>query len=80
MDLIASISVMIFLLLGAIFFGLFTVFQLQSETIHIGTLAGNVVSSNPEWLKAVTNYTGEKFNERVINDYAEQVDPKERLV
>lgn len=71
-DLIASISVMIFLALGSLFFLLFTIFQLQSEFIHIGHLTTDVVSSNPEWLKTAMNYTGEKFNEDAMNNYAEQ--------
>lgn len=72
-DLIASVSVMIFLTFGVIFFGLFAAFQLHNETVHIGTLATNVVSSNPEWLKTAMNYTGDKLNEEMLDNYAEQV-------
>jgi hypothetical protein len=71
-DLIASISVMVSLSFGTLLLLIFAVFQLQAEVIHIGSLVSNVVSSNPEWLNNVRNYTGEKLNEDAMNNYAEQ--------
>lgn len=63
---------MIGLAFGTLFFLFFIAFQLQNEFIHIGTLVSNIVSSNPEWLKTAMNYTGDKFNEDAINNYAAQ--------
>lgn len=72
-DLISSVLVMVVLALGLVFFFIFTAFQVHSETVHLAKLTGNVVSSNPEWLKTALNYTEGQLNDPKIDDYVEQV-------
>lgn len=70
-ELISSISVMAFLAIGSLFLTLFMAFQVHSETVHLIKLGGNVVSSNPDWLKFVMNYTEGQIREHDIDDYIE---------
>lgn len=72
-DVISSISVMAFLAIGSLFFVLFTAFQLHNETVHLIKLGGNVISSNPDWLKFAMNYTEGQIREHDIDDYIEMV-------
>lgn len=59
--------------IGSIFFLLFTVFQLHNETVHLVKLGGNVISSNPDWMKYALNYTEGQLKEHDIDDYIKQV-------
>jgi len=65
--------VMIILAFGLFFFVIFTLFQIHSETVHLAKLTSNVVSSNPEWLKSVMNYTEEQLKDPKIDGYVDQV-------
>uniref|UniRef100_A0A914IAV4 Transmembrane protein n=1 Tax=Globodera rostochiensis TaxID=31243 RepID=A0A914IAV4_GLORO len=71
-DLLASLSVMCILAVGCLFALLFTAFQLHSETLHLAKLGSNVLSSNPDWLRDVLNYTGDHLKEKDIDSYMEQ--------
>ncbi|KAI6241744.1 hypothetical protein M3Y99_00337300 [Aphelenchoides fujianensis] len=71
-DFISSVSVMATIAFGSIFFLIFTAFSLHGETVHLAKLTTNVLSSNPEWLKTVSNFTEEQLNEKEIDNYVEQ--------
>ncbi|KAI3415976.1 hypothetical protein GPALN_005534 [Globodera pallida] len=71
-DLLASLSVMCILAVGCLSALLFTVFHLHSETLHLAKLGSNVLSSNPDWLRDVLNYTGDHLKEKDIDSYMEQ--------
>uniref|UniRef100_A0A914CRK4 Transmembrane protein 245 n=1 Tax=Acrobeloides nanus TaxID=290746 RepID=A0A914CRK4_9BILA len=71
-DLISSISVMTFLALGTLFMAFFMAFQLHSEVAHLVKLGGNVVSSNPDWFKYVSNFTEDQMKEIDVDNYVEQ--------
>ncbi|KAH7731192.1 Protein M01F1.4 a [Aphelenchoides avenae] len=71
-DLISSIAVMIILAFGTVFFVIFTAFQLHSETVHLVKLGGNIISSNPEWLRVAMNYTEGQLREHDVDEYVEK--------
>uniref|UniRef100_A0A915DQ72 Uncharacterized protein n=1 Tax=Ditylenchus dipsaci TaxID=166011 RepID=A0A915DQ72_9BILA len=77
-DLISSICVMVVVAVSSLFVVLFVVFQVHSETVHLIKLGGNVVSSNPDWLRFAMNYTEGQFREHDIDDYVEQAYQKGR--
>ena len=70
-DVISSIAVMAFLAIGSVFFAMFMAFQVHNETVHLIKLGGNVVSSNPDWLKFARNYTEGQIRDHDIDDYIE---------
>src|SRR5687768_4331984 len=72
-DLISSVCVMAVLAVGSLFFFLFMAFQLHGETVHLVKLGGNVLSSNPDWLRYAMNYTGGTLAEHDLDNYMEQV-------
>nr|CAD2180103.1 unnamed protein product [Meloidogyne enterolobii] len=73
-DLIASLTVMGALAVGSVLFLLFTLVQLHSEGLHLVKLGGNVLSSNPDWLRyTFMNYTTRDGKEQLDLDiYMEQ--------
>uniref|UniRef100_A0A915MZM8 Transmembrane protein n=1 Tax=Meloidogyne javanica TaxID=6303 RepID=A0A915MZM8_MELJA len=73
-DLIASLAVMGALAVGSVLFLLFTLVQLHSEGLHLVKLGGNVLSSNPDWLRyTFMNYTTRDGKEHLDLDiYMEQ--------
>ncbi|KAL7075094.1 hypothetical protein ACQ4LE_005906 [Meloidogyne hapla] len=73
-DLIASLAVMGALAVGSLLFLLFTLVQLHSEGLHLVRLGGNVLSSNPDWLRyTFMNYTTRDGKEQLDLDiYMEQ--------
>ncbi|CAK5038104.1 unnamed protein product [Meloidogyne enterolobii] len=73
-DLIASLAVMGALAVGSVLFLLFTLVQLHSEGLHLVKLGGNVLSSNPDWLRyTFMNYTTRDGKEQLDLDiYMEQ--------
>lgn len=72
-DLISSIFVMAALAFGSTILVIFAAFQIHAETVHLIKLGGNVVSTNPDWLKFAMNYTEGQIREHDIDDYIEQV-------
>ncbi|KAF7638036.1 hypothetical protein Mgra_00002489 [Meloidogyne graminicola] len=73
-DLIASLAVMGALAFGSLLFLLFTLVQLHSEGLHLVRLGGNILSSNPDWLRySFMNYTTIDGKEKLDLDiYMEQ--------
>lgn len=64
---------MLALAIGSLVFFLFTIFQVHNEIVHLVKLGGNVVSSNPDWMKYAVNYTEGQLKEHDIDNYIEQV-------
>ncbi|CAJ0578798.1 unnamed protein product, partial [Mesorhabditis spiculigera] len=74
MDFLSTVVLMVLLALGMLTSFLWIGFQLHGETIHLLRLSSNVISSRPEWVASVYNYTGEQLENNDINleNYVEE--------
>jgi hypothetical protein len=72
-ELISTVCVMSAIAVGSLFFLLFVTFQLHGETVHLVKLGGNVLSSNPDWLRYAMNYTEGHLAEHDLDNYIDQV-------
>uniref|UniRef100_A0AAF5DDQ4 Transmembrane protein 245 n=2 Tax=Strongyloides stercoralis TaxID=6248 RepID=A0AAF5DDQ4_STRER len=57
-QLISSIGAIMFFIVGGFCIILFVIFQIHSETVHLVKLGSNVITSQPNLLQNVFNYTG----------------------